>query len=71
MLVAKLDAVKVAIASGDIPQNVNFAINIRVVEAFLDAAAVAYSVAAPTHELASADVGEVECAATLPVICRR
>lgn len=42
VVVAKLDAVRVFAATGDIPQNVNFAINGELITAFLDRAGVAY-----------------------------
>ena len=34
---AKLDAIKVAMAAGDLPQNVNFAVKSAIVATFLDA----------------------------------
>jgi S1-C subfamily serine protease len=37
VVVSKLDALRVAKATGDIPQNVNFALNANVLRAFLDA----------------------------------
>jgi S1-C subfamily serine protease len=42
VVVAKLDAVKVAELTGDIPQNVNFAVHWSEVRAFLDEAGVPY-----------------------------
>jgi S1-C subfamily serine protease len=44
VVVGKLDALKVASVTGDIPQNVNFAIKAGVVRSFLDASGVAPSV---------------------------
>ena len=41
VVVGKLDALKVANVTGDIPQNVNFAIKAGVVRSFLDASGVA------------------------------
>lgn len=57
VVVSKLDAVKVAKATGDIPQNVNFAITANVLRGFLDSNGVDYksSVAGPpisTQEIA-------------------
>src|SRR5262249_35746470 len=43
----RLDSIKVATILGDIPQNVNFAINASVARSFLDANGVAYTTAAP------------------------
>lgn len=42
VVVAKLDAVKVARATGDVPQNVNFAVHWAEMRAFLDAQGVRY-----------------------------
>lgn len=50
VVVSKLDALKTVKMTGDIPQNVNFAINVNVLRAFLDANSVDY-------ETASADRG--------------
>ena len=41
VVVGKLDALEVASVTGDIPQNVNFAIKASVVRSFLDASGVA------------------------------
>lgn len=47
VVVAKLNALEIASATGDIPQNVNFAIKASVAAAFLDAQRITYSVEAP------------------------
>ena len=57
IVVSKLNALKVANATGDVPQNVNFAINANVLASFLDANGVDYKTATrgpvlPTHEIA-------------------
>jgi hypothetical protein len=44
VVTAKLDAIAVAQATGDIPQNVNFAIKASVVRAMLDAYEIDYSI---------------------------
>jgi S1-C subfamily serine protease len=41
VVVGKLDAIKIASVTGDIPQNVNFAIKAEVVRSFLEASGVA------------------------------
>jgi len=43
VVVSKLNAVRMAAATGDVPQNVNFAIAANVLAAFLDSASVEYS----------------------------
>ena len=45
VVVSKLDAIKTAKITGDIPQNVNFAINSNVLRSFLDANSVPYEMA--------------------------
>ena len=59
VVVAKLDAVKIAEITGDIPQNVNFAVQWSAVRAFLDEAKVPYEKevslhATPTRNIAAA-----------------
>jgi hypothetical protein len=66
---AKLDAARIAAATGDIPQNVNFAIKISVLRQFLDANHVPYRGAASTAHLEAADVGEQARAFTALVEC--
>ncbi len=78
VVVAKLDAIAVARSTGDIPQNVNFAIKAGVVRAFLDAHSIDYKIADSTGRLESADIAErgreftivVECSRTEPGIGR-
>ena len=50
--VAKLDAVKIARVTGDIPQNVNFAVSAGTARAFLDAQSVPYETARSADTLA-------------------
>jgi S1-C subfamily serine protease len=45
VVVSKLDALKVVEITGDVPQNVNFAINANVLSSFLDANGVDYKTA--------------------------
>ncbi len=45
VVVSKLDAIKIARATGDIPQNVNFAVSAGTARAFLDSEGVAYATA--------------------------
>jgi S1-C subfamily serine protease len=59
VVVAKLDAVKIAEITGDIPQNVNFAVQWAAVRAFLDEAKIPYRTevslhATPTRNIAAA-----------------
>lgn len=44
VVVSKLDALQTAKITGDIPQNVNFSINLGVLRSFLDASSVEYDV---------------------------
>ena len=61
VVTAKLDALKIARATGDIPQNVNFAVSAGAARAFLDSEGVAYATA-PSDEARAPD--EVAAAAT-------
>ncbi len=71
VVVAKLDAMKVADATGDIPQNVNFAVKAAIARSFLDANDVAYASAPPEGAMAAADVGAATKAMTVLVECWR
>ncbi|MBX3307626.1 MAG: trypsin-like peptidase domain-containing protein, partial [Nitrospira sp.] len=57
VVVSKMDALKVAEVTGDIPQNINFAINGAVAKAFLDSHGVGYETAASGKKLESAEIG--------------
>jgi len=69
VVVAKLDAVKIARATGDIPQNVNFAIKGAVVRSFLEANGVEFSTAASTARLDPIVIAERATKATVVVEC--
>lgn len=71
VVIAKLDALRLAKISGDIPQNVNFAIRGRVVQAFIEANDVFFEQARPGEEISVADIGDVAKKATIPILCRR
>jgi hypothetical protein len=57
VVVSKLNAMKIAKVTGDIPQNINFAINGAVAKSFLDANSVEYELASSGKRLESSDVG--------------
>jgi S1-C subfamily serine protease len=58
MVVAKLNALKTALATGDIPQNINFAIHPAITLAFLDSQGIPYSTATSQGELGSVKIAE-------------
>ena len=58
VVVSKLDAVTVARATRDIPQNVNFAIKASVATNFLEAHGVVYTTASSETDLRAADIAE-------------
>lgn len=70
VVVAKLNAVAVASINGDIPQNVNFAISLGTLQAFLDANVVEYGTRASTEPKSNADVAEIARASTVQIECR-
>ncbi|MCX8255177.1 putative serine-type endopeptidase with a peptidoglycan binding-like domain protein [Beijerinckiaceae bacterium RH AL1] len=68
---AKLDAVKMASASGDLPQNVNFAVKSAVVATFLDANRVTYKTGTPGGAaMQPADIADAARAMSGFVVCR-
>jgi len=66
---AKLDAIRVAGAIGDIPENVNFALNVSAVHAFLDSRGIQYQTSSSMAEMPAPDIGDRGKAITLLVEC--
>ena len=69
VVVSKLDALKTAKITGDIPQNVNFAINTSVLRAFLDANGVDYETASGVRPLLFTAIAEKAKGFTVLVEC--
>ena len=67
---AKLDALRSAITTGDIPQNVNFAVSLDVLAEFLAKNKVSVRDAAPAKPLDTASVAELAQSFTYRVECR-
>ena len=68
---AKLNALALARFTGDMPQNINFAIKSAVVRNFLEANAVAYTTAPTRQSLSAADVGDIARKFTVLIECLR
>jgi uncharacterized protein len=71
IVLAKLDAIKTAQLTGDLPQNVNFAINAAVARLFLDTNGVEYESASSTKKLEAAEIGDLAKKATLLIVCSK
>lgn len=71
VVVTKLNARIVAEETGDLPQNVNFALKAEVARTFLDALAIRYRTAPSTGRLGNADVGDIGRRVTVMVECYR
>lgn len=69
VVVAKLDALKVAAVTDDIPQNINFAIKASVVARFLEENGVAYTAAGPGAPLKPADLAALAQTFTVAIRC--
>lgn len=69
VVVAKLNAIKIARATGDIPQNVNFAVSAGTARAFLDSEGVAYETAPSGTARAPEDVAAAAKRFTVLVEC--
>lgn len=52
----KIDALRIAVATGNIPENINFAIKTGVLRDFLDNSVVPYQTAEPKSELKTTDI---------------
>ena len=69
VVMSKLNAIKVARATGDIPQNVNFAVSAGTARTFLDAHNVPYETAASVEKFEPADIAATARKFTLPIEC--
>lgn len=66
---AKLDALAMVRATGDIPENINFAIKTGAIRDFLDNSVVPYETAEPKGELKNAEIAGNARAYTLLITC--
>ena len=71
VIVAKLNALAMMRITGDVPQNVNFAIKAGVAESFLEANGIEYQTAASGPHLPASDVGGRAKQFTLKIECLR
>ena len=69
MVAAKLNALKFAKATGDMPENINFAIKTGALRDFLDNSVVPYQTADTKADLKTADVARTARAYTLLISC--
>jgi S1-C subfamily serine protease len=66
---AKLDALRMVKATGDIPQNINFAIKTGALRDFLDNSAVPYQTADAGSEMKTADIASAARTYTMLISC--
>jgi S1-C subfamily serine protease len=71
IVTSKLNAIKAARITGDIPQNVNFAIKASIVINFLDANSVKYDTTTGKKDRPTADIGDMAKAFTFAIICEQ
>jgi hypothetical protein len=71
IVTAKLNAMRVARYTGDIPQNVNFAIKAEIAKAFLDSNGIGYGTIRSDQTLSPADIGDAGRAFTVYIECQR
>jgi S1-C subfamily serine protease len=71
IVTAKLNAARVAKFTGDIPQNVNFALKVDVARTFLDSKGIAYRKAPSDQQLSAADVGDIARPFTVHIQCKQ
>ncbi len=70
VVAAKLNALKVAKATGDLPENINFAIKTGALRDFLDNSAVAYQTADTKPELKTSEIASDARKFTLLILCK-
>ncbi|MBL0403795.1 serine protease [Microvirga aerilata] len=69
-IISKLNAMKVVQATGDMPQNVNFAIKSSVVASFLESRGISYETNATSNALAPADLADHAKALSVMILCK-
>ena len=69
VVVSKLDALTVASQIGDIPQNVNFAISLGMLKAFLDANGVEYPVSSNQLGKTTTQIATIAEQSTVQILC--
>lgn len=69
VVVSKLNALKAAASTGDIPQNVNFAVSLQTLRGFLDAHGVSYRLATATKGMEPSDVADIGKPYTASIQC--
>jgi S1-C subfamily serine protease len=69
VIVSKLNALAIANVTGDIPQNVNFAIKVSTLSAFLEAHKIAYETDSATHPLSNTQRAERAEASSAQIEC--
>jgi S1-C subfamily serine protease len=69
VVTGKLDGLYMVRATGDIPENINFAIKTGAIRDFLDNSVVPYETAAPGSELKTPEIAEKARAFTLLISC--
>lgn len=70
VVTSKLNALEVARATGDIPQNVNFAVSLGTLQSFLDAYGVPYELSQAKATLAAEDIATMAAKYTIRIECR-
>jgi S1-C subfamily serine protease len=71
VVASKLNALQLARVTGDIPQNVNFAVNASVARILLDAVGIQYETAAAENTLQASDIGVAAKEFTVLLECWR
>jgi hypothetical protein len=70
LAVAKLDALAIAVETGEIPQNVNFAIRAESAKAILSANSVEFTIPAVRKAMSAENLAELLQASTAFVLCQ-
>jgi S1-C subfamily serine protease len=70
VVTGKLDGLRIAVATGNIPENINFAIKTGALRDFLDNSVVPYQTAEPKGELKTTDIAGNARAYTMLISCK-
>lgn len=69
-MTSKLNALKMAQESGDLPQNVNFALKASIIASFLDINGIKYTLGSATSTLKPEELADQAKAMSVFILCK-
>ena len=69
-MTAKLNALKMALASGDLPQNINFALKASIIASFLDIHGIKYTPGSATSAFKPEELADQAKSMSVFILCK-